>query len=317
MASGAISGSALAPVGVAHASVEHLVPVPPPPAPVSIEPIPVFAQSREERADSALDATRQEVEAFLHFGAREVPRRLVEIIVRAADATGVDAVYLMALADTESSFRPDIKASTSSAEGLFQFIDRTWLDTVSRHGAKYGLDLEADAITLGPDGPAVEDEAMRSRILDLRRDPYVAAVMAAELLKSDAEQIGGQIGRKLNRTEMYLAHFLGLADATRFLSLRGNKRPANAARMFPAAARANAAIFFKTPPAPPARPLGSGGLRPHRPDDRRARGPRYENVQQIASRRRRPVGSPPVDCRPGLDRAAFRSSARQVRRLPP
>ncbi len=244
VASAVMPVSAFAPVGRAYASIEPVVAVPLLPAAVTIPASPVFARSREDREAVRLDGARQEVEAFLRFGSREVPRRVVETIVRAAAATGVDAIYLMALADKESSFRTEVQASTSSASGLFQFIDRTWLDVVRRAGDRHGLAMEADAITLADDRPVVEDDAMRARILDLRRDPYLAAVMAAELLKGDAEQIGLRIGRKLSATEMYLAHFLGLEDAARFIALRDRKRPPQAARMFPAAARANAAIFY-------------------------------------------------------------------------
>src|SRR4051794_15348371 len=71
----------------------------------------------------------------LHSGAR-----------RAAEATGVDPAYLMALADKESSLRPDKEARTSSAEGLFQFLDDTWFEVLRRYGAKHGYVNEAKAI---------------------------------------------------------------------------------------------------------------------------------------------------------------------------
>ena len=174
-----------------------------------------------------------------------MPRRLVETIVRAALATDVDPIYLMALADKESSFRPDVKASTSSAEGLFQFLDRTWLDTVRQFGRKHGLEAEAAAIVTVDDKPTILDEAERSRILELRRNPYVAALMAAETLRRDAALIGFRIGRELQPTEMYLAHFLGLEGAARFIALRGAKRVQSATAAFPAAAKANSGIFFE------------------------------------------------------------------------
>jgi hypothetical protein len=185
------------------------------------------------------------LEEYLRFGSRELPRRLVETIVRASLAADVDPIYLMALADKESSFRTEVKASTSSAEGLFQFIERTWLDTVKTFGAKHGLAAEAALIQSVDDKLTVADEAERTRILDLRRDPYVSAVMAAEMLRRDADLIGLKIGRELNATEMYLAHFLGLDGATRFISMRAAKKAQSATAAFPAAARANASIFFE------------------------------------------------------------------------
>src|SRR5215213_3551207 len=62
----------------------------------------------------------------LVFEQMRVPRWLAETVVRAAQVTKVDPAYLMALADKESSLLPDNKARTSSAEGLFQFVESTW-----------------------------------------------------------------------------------------------------------------------------------------------------------------------------------------------
>src|SRR3546814_11486848 len=59
--------------------------------------------------------------------------------------TGVSFSYLMAKAAVESGYRTDVKAPTSSATGLYQFIERTWPGMVEAHGAKYGLDDYAKA----------------------------------------------------------------------------------------------------------------------------------------------------------------------------
>ena len=67
-------------------------------------------------------------------------------IQRAANATGVDFSLLVETARRESAFNANAKASTSSATGLFQFIDSTWLDMVRRHGARHGLGAEAAAL---------------------------------------------------------------------------------------------------------------------------------------------------------------------------
>src|SRR4051794_6797167 len=82
----------------------------------------------------------------LVFEKMRVPRWLAETVVRAAQVTGVDPAYMMALADKESSLLPDNKARTSSAEGLFQFIESTWLEVLRRYGPKHGHVAEAEAI---------------------------------------------------------------------------------------------------------------------------------------------------------------------------
>lgn len=210
-----------------------------------LEAAPTAAATADQAQWPSFEADRAEVEEFLRFGSREVPRRLVETIVRAALVTDVDPIYLMALADKESSFRPEVKASSSSAQGLFQFIDRTWLEALKSFGSKHGLQAEADAITTVDDKLVIADENQRARILQLRCDPYIAAVIAAEMLRRDATQIGFKIGRQLNPTEMYLAHFLGLQGAARFINLREAKKARSATTEFPAAARANSGIFFE------------------------------------------------------------------------
>jgi len=57
-------------------------------------------------------------------------QEVIGAIKHASQKTGVDFDYLVNQARTESSFRPDVKASTSSATGLYQFLDQTWLGTV-------------------------------------------------------------------------------------------------------------------------------------------------------------------------------------------
>lgn len=177
---------------------------------------------------------------------RSLPRDLVDVVVLAARATDIDPTYLMALADKESSFDPAAKAPTSSAEGMFQFIDKTWLAVVHQHGAGHGLASEAKAITAIGDDFVVSDEETKARIMELRREPYLAAVLAAEMLKRDRAEVGFRIGRDLRRSEYYLTHFLGQKQAGRLLELLDADPDRSAAAEFPAAAKANRSIFMSS-----------------------------------------------------------------------
>jgi hypothetical protein len=181
---------------------------------------------------------------LVQFGAMRVPRGVVAMIVRAAAVTDVDPVYMMALADKESSFSPDVRARTSSAEGLFQFVTKTWLSVVRTHGPKHGLVEEAAAIEIVDGQPTIKDEAMRDRVLGLRRDAYLSAVMAAEMMKRDRAAIERRIGRDLNRSEFYLAHFLGAEGAGKLMALVDEKPKQSAPRVFREAAKANRTLFF-------------------------------------------------------------------------
>jgi hypothetical protein len=183
-------------------------------------------------------------DALVTFDHIEVPRTIVETILRASAVTGADPVYLMALADKESSFSPDAKARTSSAEGLFQFIDSTWLKMIKAYGPKYGLVAEAAAISLDSGEPTVTDGAMRRSILKLRCDPYLSALMAGELARKDGAILAGVIGRQPTEAEAYLAHFFGIDHAEAFVALLQDKPKKAASKEFPAAAHANRKLFF-------------------------------------------------------------------------
>src|SRR5919199_1703525 len=124
----------------------------------------------------ALEADPNSNETLV-FEQMRVPRWLAETVVRAAQVTNVDPAYMMALADKESSLLPDSKARTSSAEGLFQFIESTWLEVLRRFGPKHGYAAEAEAIRLVQGRPVVSDAKQREAILGLRRDPYLSALM--------------------------------------------------------------------------------------------------------------------------------------------
>ena len=186
--------------------------------------------------------TQDQGQDAVQFGERSVPRKVVDTIVKASDEAGVDPVYMMALADKESSFDTDAKAATSSAAGLFQFVARTWLEMIRDYGARYGLAEEAAAVK-GRGSAITVAGSMRARVLGLRNDPRVAALMAAELIKRDRERIEARVGRALTTTELYLAHFLGTASAGRFLSLSSEKPDEVAGREFRSAARANRSLF--------------------------------------------------------------------------
>ena len=185
---------------------------------------------------------QEQGEDSVRFGERSVPRKVVDTIVKASDEAGVDPVYMMALADKESSFDTEAKAGTSSAQGLFQFVARTWLEMIRDYGARYGLDEEAAAVK-GRGSAITVTSPMRARVLGLRNDPRIAALMAAELIKRDRERIEARVGRALTTTELYLAHFLGSASAGRFLSLSSEKPDEVAGREFRSAARANRSLF--------------------------------------------------------------------------
>lgn len=166
-------------------------------------------------------------------------------IARAANATGVDFGYLLAQARLESGLDPHARARTSSATGLYQFTGQTWLGTLARHGADHGLDWAGDAV-----GSAASDPALRSRLLAMRHDPQLSALLAGDLANDNRVALSTTLGRDPDNAELYLAHFLGADGAGRFLAGLAADPDASAAALLPKAAAANRAIFFSANGAP-------------------------------------------------------------------
>ncbi|MCB1474277.1 MAG: transglycosylase SLT domain-containing protein [Rhodobiaceae bacterium] len=172
--------------------------------------------------------------------------RVMSALANASARTGIDFDYLVKTAARESAFNPDAKAPTSSATGLFQFIDSTWLGVIRENGTRFGLDEEAAAIEPAGRGRfRVEDPQMRSHILALRNDPEVSALMAGAFTEDNADYLRQAIGRDASEGELYIAHFLGAGGAAQMIRLAESDPGARAADHFPAAAKANKPIFYK------------------------------------------------------------------------
>lgn len=157
----------------------------------------------------------------------KAPEKIVKSIQSASAQTGVDFSYLIHQAKAESSFRSDVKAKTSSATGLFQFIESTWLDMAEKHGHKYGLE--------GLD---------KSALLEKRKDPQIASLMAAELARENKAVLESKTNAKIGATELYFAHFLGAGSASDFINALEKDGTQSAAQLFPSAAKANKSVFY-------------------------------------------------------------------------
>lgn len=172
--------------------------------------------------------------------------KVKQAIADASKTTGTDFGFLLATAVRESSLNPRAEAKTSSATGLFQFLDQSWLTTLKRHGAKHGLGTEASMINIGADGRAyVGDAKVRRDLLNLRYDAKISALMAAEFANDNADFIREKTGKDPQSGDLYAAHFLGAGGASALINAAEDTPWIKASSLFPAAAAANKPIFYK------------------------------------------------------------------------
>ena len=99
----------------------------------------------------------------------------------------------------ESDGNPDAKNKRSSATGLAQFLDETWLRLIRTHR---------------PDLLLAHKE---SEVLELRRDADLAREIAARFTEGNAEMLRRR-GLPVTPGALYLAHFAGGAGAVAILS---------------------------------------------------------------------------------------------------
>jgi len=162
--------------------------------------------------------------------------------------TGMDFSFLMELAAAESSFDPASIAPKTSAAGLYQFKDETWLEAVRNYGKKYGMEVYAEQVEeytnhAGKKRLRIPDPVIQAYVLALRHNPRVSALLAAEYVKHNGKRLTNTLDLEPGHTELYLTHLFGTTGAISFLKTLYEHPDRIADEVFPVAARTNQAIF--------------------------------------------------------------------------
>ena len=144
---------------------------------------------------------------------------VVDIIKTAANKAGVDPSIMTSMAAVESGFNPNARAGSSSAKGLFQFLNATWNTQIHRDGSKYGLTSETSPF-----------------------DPMANSLMGSEFVKDNLQAIK-DVKPNPNLTDAYMAHFLGAGGARKFLRAMQTNPNAIGSVLFPNEANANPGVF--------------------------------------------------------------------------
>ncbi|HXP97793.1 MAG TPA: transglycosylase SLT domain-containing protein [Telmatospirillum sp.] len=187
----------------------------------------------------------------IQLAAQPAARRVQPNIQAASQTTGVSFSYLMAQAGRESAFEAEAGSHASSAAGLFQFTKNTWMHLIKTHGEDHGLsDLAAHIQRTGKGDYVVRDAKIRQQILDLRRDPQVSAMMAGEYAKDNKAWLEKRLGRTVDSTDLYMAHFLGPGGAAKVLKAKDQNPAQVAAELLPQAAHKNPSVFYDSNHSP-------------------------------------------------------------------
>ena len=110
-----------------------------------------------------------------------------------ADPTDIPDDYWPMLSKIESADRPYVKAPTSSASGLYQFIRSTWIG----EGGQWGSN---PALAFGGLRPSVDEQLARAKSFTAKNAAYLR---------------GKNI--PINRASLYAAHFFGPLTAARVI----------------------------------------------------------------------------------------------------
>jgi hypothetical protein len=161
---------------------------------------------------------------------------------------GLDSSGIKRESTPKSEVNYDIPntGGTSTARGVGQFIDRTWLETVKDPAFAKDNNI--------PQG--MTDQ----QLLDLRKDPALSINATAFYASRNKKIIENSIGRPVDDAELYLGHLLGAGGAIAFIKTQQNEPATIAANLMPEAAKANKPLFYMDAGKPTEKPLTVGEL---------------------------------------------------------
>lgn len=185
------------PEGVAQSDMDALLGDPDGDLTVQADSAETAASTMQERAQQSLqyNTARASIEA-------EIARLEGEIQQLSATATAGDTL-VDRIIGVESGGDPKAKNPRSSARGLGQFIDSTWLSMIKKHR------------------PAVALGKTDAEILGLKTDPDLSRAMVAEYARENAIALK-RAGFEATDGNLYLAHFAGAGGAVAILRANGD-----------------------------------------------------------------------------------------------
>lgn len=178
--------------------------------------------------------------------------RLSASIYKASAKTGVDFELMVLKARMESDYGRATIAQHTSARGVFQYIEPTWLTLMRRYGDEIGYGHYAKAIKRAkyPGLPYIEgnNPYLKAEILALRHDLDASAMLQAYQVREETDVIKSMKRGRVTATDHYIVHMLGVPLAKEFFKMRAHAPQSSPARSrTPAmreAASLNRAFFY-------------------------------------------------------------------------
>jgi hypothetical protein len=174
------------------------------------------------------------------------PAAVIRAVQIAQQRLGADPDLLLAIASQESGFNPKARNRHSSARGLLQFTNVTWLTVIRDFGSQHGLRRYAAAIDTDRSGRmSVKTPRLRRAILDLRKDPLLQVIMATERLNQERAPLELRLGHPAQLTDLYFLHLLGPAGAAHFLTELAEHPDASSSATVGAQTKFNEGLFVR------------------------------------------------------------------------
>ena len=178
--------------------------------------------------------------------AGHLPVDVLHALSVAQQTSTIDPHLLLGIAATESGFNAHARNRHSSAQGLLQFTNATWLTVVRDFGARHGLGQYAAAIDTDRDGRlTVRKARLRRAILALRDDPVLETVMTAERLEQERRGLEAGLGHRAEAADLYFLHLLGPSGASHFLKVMATHPDASSIATVGGVAAPNAGLFIR------------------------------------------------------------------------
>ncbi len=187
-----------------------------------------------------------------YLSAKNQSPTIIDDILYASNKTNVDFELLIVKAMIESNLGRLTEAKNSSARGIFQYIDSTWLTLLKRYGDRIGHTKYADTLQINPKTlqaePQKNSRFSRKELLELRYNSRIASLIKAHQIKDDEHAVKSLKNNGIiTATDHYIAHMMGIPLAKEFYTLLNNESHIiltnSKSSQFERAAKLNPAFF--------------------------------------------------------------------------